>query len=75
MASYTEEFKKKVVRLHLEEGRSIRSLADEFNISKNGISYWIKKYREECTRNPAAQRQGLPVHFQRVREILRNEQY
>ena len=55
MASYTEEFKKKVVRLHLEEGRSIRSLTEEFNMTKNGISYWIKKYREECAQNPAAQ--------------------
>ncbi len=54
MGSYDEEFKKKVVRLHLESGRTIRSLAEEFHVSKNGISYWVKKYREECEKNPAA---------------------
>lgn len=54
MATYDENFKKKIVKLHLEGGRTIRSLSDEFHISKNGISYWIKKYREECQTNPAA---------------------
>lgn len=54
MATYDEKFKKKIVKLHLEGGRTIRSLSDEFHISKNGISYWIKKYREECQTNPAA---------------------
>lgn len=53
MATYDENFKKKIVKLHLEGGRTIRSLLDEFHISKNGISYWIKKYREECQTNPA----------------------
>lgn len=42
------------MRLHLERGRTDRSLADEFHVSKNGKSYWIKKYREECEKNPAA---------------------
>ena len=23
--------------------------------SENGIGYWLKKYREECSKNPAAQ--------------------
>lgn len=54
MATYDENFKKKIVKLHLEGGRTIRSLSDEFHISKNVISYWIKKYREECQTNPAA---------------------
>ena len=56
MATYEENFKKKIVKLHIEGGRTIRSLSDEFHISKNGISYWIKKYREECQTNPAAKR-------------------
>ncbi len=51
MASYNEETKKKIVRLHLEEGRSLKSLADEFSVSKSGISNWVKKYREECRTN------------------------
>ena len=53
MGSYNEEFKKKIVRLHLEDGQSLKSLADEYNISRSGISYWVKKYREECRNNTA----------------------
>ena len=29
MASYNEEFKKRIVRMHLEEGRTIKSLSKE----------------------------------------------
>ncbi len=55
MASYDEEFKKRLVRMHLEEGRTIKSLSEEYHVSENGIGYWLKKYREECSKNPAAQ--------------------
>ncbi len=55
MASYDEEFKKRIVRMHLEEGRTIRSLSEEYHVSENRIGYWLKKYREECSKNPAAQ--------------------
>ncbi|EYE87100.1 transposase IS3 [Fervidicella metallireducens AeB] len=48
---YEEEFKKKIVRLHLEEGRTIKSLAEEYSVSKAAISIWIKAYREECQTN------------------------
>ncbi|MBZ4669699.1 MAG: putative family transposase orfA [Oscillospiraceae bacterium] len=51
MGNYNDEFKKKIVKLHLENGCSLKSLSDEFNISKSGISNWVKKYREECQTN------------------------
>ena len=54
MGSYNDEFKKKIVRLHLENGQSLKSLSDEYNVSKSGISNWVKQYREECQTNPAA---------------------
>lgn len=54
MGSYNEEIKKKIVRLHLEEGQSLKSLANEYCVSKSGIAYRIKKYREECQNNTAA---------------------
>ena len=54
MASYDEEFKKRIVRMHLEEGRTIKSLSEEYHVSENGIGYWLKKYREECSKDPAA---------------------
>ena len=54
MASYNEEFKKRIVRMHLEEGLTIKSLSEEYHVSENGIGYWLKKYREECSKDPAA---------------------
>ena len=56
---YEPEFKHKLVRLHLEEGRTIASLASEYGISKSAISIWCKKFTEECQEqalnNPSAQ--------------------
>ncbi len=37
---YESEFKKKIVRLHLEEGRSLKSLAAEYGVSHASISNW-----------------------------------
>jgi transposase len=54
MGKCETEFKQKIVRLHLEEGRTIRSLADEYNISKASVSNWVKKHREECQTNHEA---------------------
>ena len=34
---FEPEFKRKIVRLHLEDGRTIRALADEFGVSKASI--------------------------------------
>ena len=53
--NYEPEFKKKIVRLHLEEGRTLRSLAEEYGISKASISIWTKQFREECQKNEEAQ--------------------
>jgi transposase len=54
MINYETEFKQKIVRLHLEEGRTIQSLADEYRISKASISNWVRNCREECQTNHEA---------------------
>ena len=46
--SYTPEFKKKIVRLHLEEGRTYKSITAEYGVSKASISKWCAEFREEC---------------------------
>ena len=51
---YETEVKKKIVRLHLEEGRSLKSLAAEYGISHASISNWTKQFREECQTNEEA---------------------
>jgi transposase len=51
MQQYETEFKQKIVRRHLEEGRTLNSLSDEYGVSKASISIWVKCYREECQIN------------------------
>ena len=46
--SYTPEFKKKIVRLHLEEGRTYKSITAEYGVSKASISKWCAEFSEEC---------------------------
>ena len=49
---YDETFKKQIVRLRLEEGRSIRSIIEEYGMSKASIINWCNEFREECQNNP-----------------------
>ena len=55
---YEPEFKRKIVRLHLEEGRTIKSITNEYGVSKASISKWCEEFRNECQiksqNNPAA---------------------
>ena len=46
--SYTPEFKKKIVRLHEEEGRTYKSITAEYGVSKASISKWCREFSEEC---------------------------
>ena len=47
--NYTPEFKKKIVRLHLEEGRTYKSsIIAEYGVSKASISKWCREFSEEC---------------------------
>ena len=45
---YEPEFKEKVLRLHLEEGRTIKSLTEEYNLGQGTLSYWLQQRRKEC---------------------------
>ena len=51
---YETEFKKKIVRLHLEDGRTLKGLAEEYGVSKASISIWVKQFCEECQTNEEA---------------------
>ena len=46
--NYTPEFKKNIIRLHLEEGRTMKSLTAEYGVSKASISKWCAEFSEEC---------------------------
>ena len=50
--NYTPEFKKKIVRLHEEEGRTYKSITAEYGVSKASISKWCSEFSKECQTNP-----------------------
>ena len=52
--TYTPEFRKKIVRLHEEEGRTYKSITAEYGVSKASISIWVNQFREECQTNEEA---------------------
>ena len=45
---YEPEFKEKILRLHLEEGRTQKSLSEEYNLGQGTITYWLQQRRKEC---------------------------
>lgn len=45
---YEPEFKKKIVRLHLEEGRTYKSIYEEYGVSKSTTYKWCEEYSKEC---------------------------
>ena len=46
--SYTPEFKKKIVRVHKEEGGLYKSITAEYGVSKASISKWCSEFSKEC---------------------------
>ena len=52
--NYTPEFKKKIVRLHEEEGRTYKSITAEYGVSKASISKWCSEFSKECQTDPQA---------------------
>jgi transposase len=44
-SKYEPEFKHKIVKLHFEEGRSSRSIATEYEISKASITNWCNEFK------------------------------
>lgn len=64
--SYTPEFKKKIVRLHEEEGRTYKSITAEYGVSKASISKWCSELREECQTSLEVKEE-----YDAMKEILR----
>jgi len=54
---YEIEFKEKLVRMHLEEGGTVKSLNQEYNIGTGTLNNWIKLYRDECKINSVEKEQ------------------
>lgn len=52
---YEPELIDHVIRLHLEEGRTIKSLTKEFQLGKGTLKYWLTKRSKECQTNKSIQ--------------------
>jgi len=52
---YDPILRDKIIRLHLEDGRTIKSLTKEYNLGSGTLRYWLDKYRKECENNPKLQ--------------------
>lgn len=72
MQTITKEAKKKVVKLHIQDDRTISSLAAEYGVCHATVSNWIRAYREECQTNDAAKSENELM--QEVRRSARNLQ-
>ena len=70
--SYTPEFKKKIVRLHIEEGRTYKSITAEYGVSKASISKWCAEFSEEC-HTKAQQNPDTPNDLELMKKSLRKE--
>lgn len=51
--SYTPEFKKKIVRLHIEEGRTYKSITAEYGVSKASISNGVLNLAKNAIQKPS----------------------
>jgi transposase len=49
---YDEAFKKCIVRLRFEDGRTIKSICEEYGVSRTAVKTWCKTFREECQSTP-----------------------
>lgn len=52
---YEPERKETVLRLYLEEGRTKKSLTEEYGLGQGTLTYWLQQHRKECRENPTLQ--------------------
>ena len=45
------ELKAKLVQLHVQEGRTFKSLSDEYGYPASTISRWVREYRQKAVKD------------------------
>ena len=63
---YEPELKEQVLRLYLE-GRTKKSLTEEFNLGQGTLSYWLQQRRKECQTNPQIQEEN--ASYEEVKQL------
>ena len=67
---YDDEFKKKIVRIRMEEGRTYASITAEYGVSKSVISHWYSEFSKEC-QEKAQTNPGTTNEAELMKENLR----
>ncbi|KMO85443.1 hypothetical protein AB840_13545 [Megasphaera cerevisiae DSM 20462] len=62
---YEPELREKIIRLYLEEGRTLNSLTEEYHLGKGTLRYWLKHTREECDEHTGQSHDivNISLHF------------
>ncbi len=68
-----KELKSKIIRLHLEQGRTIKSLTQEYHLGNGTLNYWLKEYRKECQNSPSVKHES-DEYSEKLRLIRENEE-
>lgn len=55
---YEPELIEHVIRLHLQEGRTIESLTKEFHLGKGTLKYWLRQRSKECQINESIKQEN-----------------
>jgi len=45
---FEPELKEKILCLHMEEGRTKKSLTEEYQLGQGTITHWLQQRRNEC---------------------------
>ena len=68
MTRISDEARRKVVRAHIQDARTLASLVAEYGISRATVSNWVRPYREECQNNDEEKSQlGMLEELRRLR--------
>ncbi len=72
---YDPVLREKIIRLHIEDGRTIKSLTDEYSLGSGTFRYWLDKHRKECKNNPQLQNEtDQMIEIQHLKKELAESQ-
>ena len=58
--AFSDEFRNRIVELHLVYGKSLKSLAEEYSVSESTISRWVIYYRNKELQETQKLSKGVP---------------
>lgn len=72
---YEPELRETILRLYLEEGRTKKSLTEEYRLGQGTLTYWLQQRRKECQHNPKIQEEDASAsEIKRLRKELAEAQ-